>query len=70
MEETKIETVLCVYCGAYHRAEIGKPPFSAEFGTYIVDDEDIDEPVCESCVLEYKRLMENLKYKRLMGIKY
>ncbi len=57
--ETKIETVLCVYCGAYHRAVIGEPPFSAENGTYIV--EGFDEPVCESCVL---------KYKKLMGIKY
>lgn len=30
MEETKIETVLCIYCGAYHRAKIGEAPESYE----------------------------------------
>ena len=59
MKETKIETTLCAYCGAYHWGELGEPPFSPENGTYIV--EGFDEPVCEDCVL---------KYKRLMGIRY
>lgn len=45
---------ICVVCGEYHYHKENGVPYNSNWNTIIL--EGYDEPVCERCVLKYKRL--------------